>query len=945
MSIIGIEKTEAADGASFVFDISPNAQEVGDVIFVSLMNDSGNNVIDIAGWTPIAGIAPNNFSRCACFYIEHTGSDIFSATATGTSNDWSAIAITMRGIDLADVVNVSARSDFGSSVYEFPAPAITTTRDNTLLFRVYGLDGGTIASPTHGYGLPEAGRVERINNTSHYVDYELVGDTGSVESLAYNTGSAVAGTARYGTTYTIAFSMETAADLQPCVNSKPDIIADYSAPPTTFDITTLHATLLGKTTSNVSINSVSRLTSYGPDLSWHGGYTQYFVSTPNSLSVQLLCKTVTSTDMSVYPYSITFGNSQTFRYSDGGALFYFRDSAGNWALWQPLTKEQFGNGTLRTIIAKMPDQTFVDSGGIIDWSDIVVTGQGQDVVSTSVSTQRWNVACEAVMTPALITGGMASSPTSPKLIADSFGSGVSIYRSSSQGIGQDLIATSVELGDLVTKTHFIGSLDSTSYPANNSDSLLGYKCEAGSHSFLIKASDEDTLDFRSWILRSPDKQDFIVDPLSSISATYLTNSWIVSGYDVTWKTGVSCNGANFVVCGVIDIKGAEFLNGTVSDSISTTHAMTASDGASVGYDFEKGSETYAIELSSVGGTYDLTGSTFSGYTTILNVTAATGTTTITLAEGQTVPSYDTAGATVVFVFPILLSDVSVTNIVVGSRLRILNVTTGSEILNTVVTSSDYSDTYIEGTTYTTGDLVEVTITYQAGLVAKLGFKQSVIVGSNGWSVLAEQQDDTVYTLNNIDGSTVTNFTADYVNDEIDIITAVDYEGIALYARYVFFTTTEDGIRDFFGGIVAMDAANYYNDINIVNLFLNNNTSTNLKQTDNVRYYKSDGSYPVKNPTTGGGGIDIVWRDRVYVAETGISGLTPTESAQLQYLIDNYDNPTYFFGEDGTTRVEQPDCFYISLRSLDSLTEIKRISTVDSDNNPIRLADSTGYILA
>jgi len=82
------------------------------------------------------------------------------------------------------------------------------------------------------------------------------------------------------------------------------------------------------------------------------------------------------------------------------------------------------------------------------------------------------------------------------------------------------------------------------------------------------------------------------------------------------------------------------------------------------------------------------------------------------------------------------------------------------------------------------------------------------------------------------------------------------------------------------GFTAIDIANYVNDVTVLDLFLNNNTATNIKQTDNVRLYKSNELYPVKNPTTGGGGIDVVWRSQVYIAETGVSGLTSAESDQL-----------------------------------------------------------------
>ena len=65
----------------------------------------------------------------------------------------------------------------------------------------------------------------------------------------------------------------------------------------------------------------------------------------------------------------------------------------------------------------------------------------------------------------------------------------------------------------------------------------------------------------------------------------------------------------------------------------------------------------------------------------------------------------------------------------------------------------------------------------------------------------------------------------------------------------------------------------------------NNAS--YKQTDNRRFFRSTGNgYPVKEPTTSGYGLDVVWRSTVLVAETSVSGLTPEESAQLKKASDN-----------------------------------------------------------
>ena len=76
-----------------------------------------------------------------------------------------------------------------------------------------------------------------------------------------------------------------------------------------------------------------------------------------------------------------------------------------------------------------------------------------------------------------------------------------------------------------------------------------------------------------------------------------------------------------------------------------------------------------------------------------------------------------------------------------------------------------------------------------------------------------------------------------------------------------------------------------NNVDKASMFLNNNTSTNIIQTDNVRMFRSDGAYPARTVTTGGGGLDVVWRNTILIAETGVSGLTTAESNQLASIVD------------------------------------------------------------
>lgn len=230
----------------------------------------------------------------------------------------------------------------------------------------------------------------------------------------------------------------------------------------------------------------------------------------------------------------------------------------------------------------------------------------------------------------------------------------------------------------------------------------------------------------------------------------------------------------------------------------------------------------------------------------------------------------------------ITANASISNIASGSRLRIYNETTATETYNDVPGTS-YSDSYTEGTTYTAGDVISIYITQTSGTTAKLPFSTTAIASSTGWTVLAAQIDDEVYNQYGLNGSTITKFTADYVNDEVDLAVASNFAGDELYSWWAYNLTTSQGISDFFGGLTAQDAANLLINNSIVSIYLDNTTTTNVYQTDNIRVYRADGAYPVKNPTSGGGGIDVVWRDRVYIAETGVSGLTPTESSQLSEI--------------------------------------------------------------
>ena len=223
--------------------------------------------------------------------------------------------------------------------------------------------------------------------------------------------------------------------------------------------------------------------------------------------------------------------------------------------------------------------------------------------------------------------------------------------------------------------------------------------------------------------------------------------------------------------------------------------------------------------------------------------------------------------------------ISITNISPGSRFQIYNTTTSTEIINQMVVGTNYATTYDEGVGYTTGDTLRLRVTKKE----KNEFTSNILVGSTGWSSLVEQTNDDIYTAIALDGSTITKFTADYVDAEVDIVVSSSFSIAEFYAWWKYNNTLSQGISDFFGGITAIDQANFKINNSLVNLYIDNTTTANIRQTDNRRIFRDDDTYPVKEPTSGGGGIDVVWRNTILIAETGVSGLTSGESTLLTEL--------------------------------------------------------------
>jgi len=247
---------------------------------------------------------------------------------------------------------------------------------------------------------------------------------------------------------------------------------------------------------------------------------------------------------------------------------------------------------------------------------------------------------------------------------------------------------------------------------------------------------------------------------------------------------------------------------------------------------------------------------------------------ITLSNGANViGTYQDANGTVA---PADIRFVAISNLVANSRVRIFNVTSSTELLNEVITGTSYSDNYIEGIDYDEDDVVNIRITNNAGVTSKNPLSANVVAGASGWSVLAEQTNQTLYNTFGVDGSTINEFDWDSGNVEIDINDTDNETNIQrLAAWYYYFVDTSVGIAEAFGAITWENLNSIRINSERADVTLDN-VRTQALMLKGGRLYRDDGLTIIAASSNS---IQIDY-DPVYTIETGVSGLTASESQRL-----------------------------------------------------------------
>lgn len=324
---------------------------------------------------------------------------------------------------------------------------------------------------------------------------------------------------------------------------------------------------------------------------------------------------------------------------------------------------------------------------------------------------------------------------------------------------------------------------------------------------------------------------------------------------------------------------------------------------------------------STAGTYEFGNATLSGTIEFINTSG--GAVIVNVPAGTI---YTNTGPNITVNVAVDQAEALISGIVAGSRLQIYNVTTATEMVNAINATTSYTLGYPNGTGYSAGDVVRVRLTYCTGLTAKLPVEYVTIASAAGWSILANQQDDEVYIANGIDGSTVTEYSSDYVNVQIDVS---DPDGVTSiqrgYAWYCDQMTGDDGIRYFYGAFQAEDAFNYLLNTDVADIKIQNTGTAGVTLTGGA-VRRKDGSSPIAP-----GGSVYIYYGRTYGLETGTSGLTPTEADKLLSLPDAagvWSHPTRTLTSGGgtaPTAAENADAVLAALNAATIPVDVQKMN--------------------
>lgn len=240
------------------------------------------------------------------------------------------------------------------------------------------------------------------------------------------------------------------------------------------------------------------------------------------------------------------------------------------------------------------------------------------------------------------------------------------------------------------------------------------------------------------------------------------------------------------------------------------------------------------------GVYDISEWEFVSNT--FDVTVLDGVGAVTLITGGQAVNVDEGTGNTIVIDNSIDVDITAPNLPDGARYQVYNVTKDLSIENDIVSGGSGSVTSVDlnGALVDDGDTVRLSAIHVTGTTSTLCATATAIVTSVGATFSTTLEADSVFNANGIDGTTATEFTADFPSIQIDIDDPDGQTSVQrLYAWFIQELMTADGIANWCGGITAEDSRNYRIVTSVLDLKLQNQGSNSVV-LDGARLFRDDG---------------------------------------------------------------------------------------------------------
>lgn len=524
------------------------------------------------------------------------------------------------------------------------------------------------------------------------------------------------------------------------------------------------------------------------------------------------------------------------------------------------------------------------AGGVIDWSEIVAI----EITTNVTSASPVNLYVGALRK---ISNLVATGNVTPSTIFNSVKSLGGQLGDMQHWVSSSLIAQSaavrvisakmgVIIGDGITPTQFTAESTAIGFfntydtsPAFRSVGPLIILPADKSRALFFNQSAEDTLSITDSSVASSAWWQWELSG-SGVASCSRVDFWRFNGFKAAHGAYTDC-AWNAGAVGVEVTLATTVSGGVIRNASSTALKIigAAGDYSALQLEINSPSATYDIELGSGGaGAYDLQNISIpSEYTMRVHNNSVTNAIVVKLPLGM-LYSTTTAGGAITVEVPAVTVTINAPALINGSRVQLYSVTDSVELLNTVLVSEGLDFSIV----YTANKVIRL----RADHSTKLPLETLGVLTSSGLTFLDTQADDNVYLGNGIDGGSVSEFSPDGANIQVDIN---DPDGVTniqrLYAWLQWYMTTENGVRStFFGAVSAVDTANYLIDQSKADIKLDNVSVMPVRVVGGY-LSRRDGSTVIA-PESNSIQMDP---GKAYAIETGVSGLTPDEGAKLEQI--------------------------------------------------------------